>query len=50
MESDDFDRELERIHRENPEAVAKMIAKADADLAAGRCEPGGFAPDEECPT
>jgi hypothetical protein len=39
-ESDDeFDRELERIHRENPEAVKRMIAWADEELAAGRCEP-----------
>jgi hypothetical protein len=43
---DEFDRELERIHRENPEAVQRMIAWADADLQAGRCEPGGFAMDE----
>jgi|ERR1700740_1929117 hypothetical protein len=36
---DEFDRELERITRESPEAVKRMIAWADADLAAGRCEP-----------
>lgn len=34
-----IDIEIERITRENPEAVKRMIAKADADLAAGRCEP-----------
>jgi hypothetical protein len=36
---DEFDHELERIHRENPEAAKRMIAWADEELAAGRCEP-----------
>jgi hypothetical protein len=34
---DEFDREIERITRENPEKVARMIAWVDAEVAAGRC-------------
>ena len=37
---DEFDRELERITRESPEAVKRMIAWADADLAAERSRRG----------
>ena len=34
-----IDIEIERITRENPEAIAKLNAKLDADIAAGRVEP-----------
>lgn len=34
-----IDTEIERIARENPEAIAKLNAKLDADIAAGRTEP-----------
>jgi PHD/YefM family antitoxin component YafN of YafNO toxin-antitoxin module len=42
-----IDIEIERITRENPEAIRKLTEKVDADFAAGRCEPGGFAPDAD---
>jgi hypothetical protein len=42
-----IDIEIERITRENPRAIAKLNAYVDAEIAAGRCEPGGFAPDAE---
>ncbi len=34
-----IDIEIERITRENPRAIAKLNAKLDADIAAGRVEP-----------
>ena len=36
---DEFDRAIERAHAANPEAVKRMIAWVDAEVAAGRCEP-----------
>jgi hypothetical protein len=44
---DDFDRAIERAHAANPRAIANLNAYVDAEIAAGRCEPGGFAPDAE---
>jgi hypothetical protein len=38
FEPDDFDLAIERANAANPEAVKRMIAWADAELAAGRCE------------
>jgi hypothetical protein len=34
-----IDIEIERITAANPEAIRKLNAKLDADIAAGRCEP-----------
>jgi hypothetical protein len=34
---DEFDRAIERAHAANPEAVKRMIAWVDAEVAAGRC-------------
>jgi len=39
FEPDDFDLAIERANAANPEAVKRMIAWADAELAAGRCTP-----------
>jgi hypothetical protein len=39
--------DIERITREKPRAIANLNAYVDAELAAGRCEEGGFAPDAE---
>jgi predicted metal-binding transcription factor (methanogenesis marker protein 9) len=38
---------IERITAANPQAIANLNAYVDAELAAGRCEEGGFAPDAE---
>jgi hypothetical protein len=34
-----IDIEIERITRENPEAIANLNAYLDSEIAAGRCEP-----------
>ena len=47
FEPDEFDLAIERITAANPQAIANLNAYVDAELAAGRCEEGGFAPDAE---
>jgi PHD/YefM family antitoxin component YafN of YafNO toxin-antitoxin module len=42
-----IDIEIERITAANPEAIRKLNAKLDADTAAGRCQEGGFAIEED---
>jgi hypothetical protein len=42
-----IDIEIERITRENPRAIANLDAYVDAEIAAGRCQEGGFAIEED---
>jgi hypothetical protein len=44
--AEQIDIEIERLTAANPHAIANLSAYVDAEIAAGRCEPAGFATDE----